>query len=303
MRDELSKQATEMLKEMGVAEDEMAGQYMSAEEAASIARVMECASRFMQIYARQSELVNRLQRFESKTKGEDLRLLASLGGRQGEIRKDLVALAADMKERASKLSDYYNALKQSTLAFADKIDSLEIPDLMNKAVVAAVNQDGMQSFHNATLALERLEQLMEDSKDDAFGGLCQGQMKFQVRKDMQETLQQMMQSMSSGVGKAAGMAGAGGGGDDNDGYSVGGYSTVNTPMFGPSRTSIPGGGTTGKSRGDGGKGVNPNGVKIEEAEHMSVGGSSTILGESLPLEEVPAKYRDAVKKYFSDTGK
>jgi hypothetical protein len=294
--------ASQLLSAMGGAREQMEQQMASAEELARIHDVMSKAGDFMNILRRQEELVNSLQRFEQSTKAKDLRLLESLGNRQAEIRKALETLATTLKEAAGKLGSGYEELLASAIKFADMIDALDIPDTMKKASVAATNQNGKESLRLATLALERLKQLREENEGEPFGGMCQGQgpMKFKVPADMKMTLQQMMQSMGSGAGNSVGKGGGGAGGDANDGYSTGGYSSVNTPMFGPSRLSIPGVGHSGRGGGtESGRGTASK-VEVDESERMTIDGESDVQGESLPLEEVPDKYRDAVKKYFSE---
>ena len=127
--------------------------------------------------------------------------------------------------------------------------------------------------------------------------------RFQIKADMQQTMQEMMDALMGRVPRGTGNGGVGGagsgsGGSGGDGFSVAGSST-NIPMYGPDRLSFSQ--ATGLAGGDGNSGKSRNlaanqqvasKVKPEqyrESEHAKL----------LP-ESVPDKYRDAVKRYFSD---
>lgn len=136
--------------------------------------------------------------------------------------------------------------------------------------------------------------------------MCQdggGLPRFEIKPDMQQTMQQMMDALMGRVPRGTGNGGVGGsgggsGGSGGDGYSVAG-SSANVPMYGPDRlafsqsTGMAGGsGNSGRSRSlaadeQASSRVKPQ--KHRESEHSKL----------LP-ENIPAKYRDAVKRYFSD---
>ncbi len=121
---------------------------------------------------------------------------------------------------------------------------------------------------------------------------------------MQKTMAQMLQSLMNGTKPGDGKGGAGGrgagmGGLGSDGSTMQGMMAANMPIFGPSRLEFgeaalaygeyrPGG---GKTRG---RGVQ----KIENTLNTvkSLQGSESKLSS----DAVPLKYKQAVKKFFSD---
>jgi hypothetical protein len=307
---DLAALADEMLKELGASENKVQQQVADAEELALIARVMECAGKYKMVVRRQSELVRRLQRFREEPDPAALRLLASLAERQKQVLQELNGLTKDLAERARKLPDNLRTLRSSSLEFARLVTEYEIPNFMEQAADSADNQDGKQALHFATLALEKLEELMSECCSGQFGMMLQneGDMKFEVRKDMESTVRQLLAAILAQMGggqdqgSGPGPVGAGMiGGSANDGYWTGGYSPMNIPVFGPERMSFPGAsdrGLTGKGvgSGSGGKGR----ISEDNSETMSITDTTDIESQSMPIEELPEKYREALKKYFSD---
>jgi hypothetical protein len=94
----------------------------------------------------------------------------------------------------------------------------------------------------------------------------------------------------------------GGEGNANDGYSMNNSSMLNVPLAGPKRS------TYSKDGGKSGSGKNGRGpgkarsVKIssDARENISVKEQQTTETESISFEDAPFKYRNAVKKYFSE---
>lgn len=302
-----ARMAETMLAELGAAGKAIDAQAATAEEIALIGRLMECAARFKDIVRWQSELVRRLNRFDREAAARDLSLLVSLGRRQEELRAELVTLVSDLQDRAGQLPADYDALRFSALKFAERVGTYEIPDLMKKAVNASENQDGKLTLHFATLALEKLKELISNCSGTEFGGLCQGQSQitFSVSDQIKSTLQQMLSaimSRASGTGKGRiGLAGGGMiGGDQSDGYWSDGYSPLNVPVLGPARTAFPGGQEAGVTGPGSGRGRGPAaGARPAGAEALDRRGATEVKSESLPMEQVPEKYRDAIKRYFS----
>lgn len=127
--------------------------------------------------------------------------------------------------------------------------------------------------------------------------------RFQIKQDMQETMQEMMDALMGRVPRGTGNGGVGGsgsgsGGSGGDGYSVAGSST-NVPMYGPDRLAFSQ--STGMAGGSGNSGRSRNltadqqvSSKVKPLQHRESEHSKL-----LP-ENIPAKYRDAVKRYFTE---
>ena len=106
-----------------------------------------------------------------------------------------------------------------------------------------------------------------------------------------------------GNGSSGPGMGRGNGGGQDDGYSMGGQSAVDMPLFGPERSRIspPGSGTgdslrgTDNSQGNGASNrgnVSKGNMNFDHRESGSRPGASP--------EAAPPRYRDAVKKYFGE---
>ncbi len=310
----LAAQVTEMLESLGQQEEQIAAQTADAQETALVGRLMQEASRFQQLVQRQTDLVRRLERYAEGGAGGSTRLLGALGKEQDGIRADLETFTRDVATHANALPAKYRDLAASAREFLAAMKPLEIPALMTDAAEAARNEAGREAHRSATLALERMGQLMSDCSGGSFGGMCQGDMRFQVPKNLQTTMQQMLSAigmrlgrggsgngMGAGAGAGTGM-GMGMGGGAGDGYWMRGRSPLNVPTYGPPRTRFanPAGSGTGGVGPDAG-GRSPTGQRVHESENLEGSGTGDINSDSLPLEQIPPKYREAVKRYFEES--
>ena len=291
----------------------VSGHREQAQVAAEIAALMEAAVRFRQLVQRQEGLVRSLERYENESGAGDSARLRALGHRQAGIARDLADVLATIERTAPLLTGEAAAFADSALQFMQQLKAADPETPMQAAVVAATNADGRDARHQAVLALERLKQTGKDCEGDGgFGGMCQGQgpPKFS-EDDLQNTLEQMLaammrrllgQNQGSGEGptpaKDVGGSGIGFGGDKSDGYWMNGHTPLNIPVTGPPRTrfSAPSQGVTGAA-GTGGQAGQPA-VNIDSTSRNTAT-DGNVDSRTMPLENVPNKYREAVKRYFS----
>ena len=305
--------AGRMLAGLGGGANALAEQVSTAEEVAEVTRVMECAMHFRALVQRQTELVRALSRYEQGSESVDSRRIRTLGLRQEDIREDLLKILEDIETRAEQLPDLYGQLRETALSFVQTAGRLQIDSPMRSASIEAANGDGRETHRFASVALERLEQLLSDCCS-GFGGMCQGAcgLSFKVPRDLETTLEQMLMALAarlgSGSGSKPGMGGKGRigssgmgyGGDARDGYWMGGFSPLNIPIFGPERmtygirpvSSMVGGAGEGRG-GESGR------IGDDDGERMTTPDSSPVRSKSMSLDEVPERYREAVKRYFS----
>lgn len=127
--------------------------------------------------------------------------------------------------------------------------------------------------------------------------------RFEIKPDMQQTMQEMMDALMGRVPRGTGNGGIGGagsgsGGSGGDGFSVAGSST-HIPMYGPDRLAFSQ--ATGLAGGDGNSGNSRNLAEDQQATSQVKPEQHRKSEHSKLLpENIPAKYRDAVKRYFSD---
>ena len=126
--------------------------------------------------------------------------------------------------------------------------------------------------------------------------------RFQVKPDVAQTMEQMMQALMnqgrSGQGKGGtGGSGGGMGGGGQDGYSVAGQS-ANIPVYGPDRLAFSD--ASGMSGGQGDKGGAGNTIATQQPRNtVKPGQHRESEHTKLLSENIPNKYRNAVKRYFS----
>jgi hypothetical protein len=298
---QLSQLAADAIESLGGSVSEMERQQAGAREIAAVARVMECAATFQKILRDQALLTRELGRFEGASPERDMRLLEALGRSQEDVRRALQTLIDDLNRRAQELPGAYAELRASALEFAQVLEGKQIPADMSGAVNAAQNQNGRDASKFASIALEKLQQMLSQCHG-SFPGMCQGGMKFSVSDPLKETLEQMMQAIAAriGSGGAGGIgAGTGVGGNADDGYATGGHSPLNVPVFGPDRLSFTSPNAAGSTQGRN-TSSSASAARVNESGKMQPGEPAKIQSESVPLQDVPEKYREAVKRYFSE---
>lgn len=306
----LKEKVDRFLEDYAAGGERLEQEARDAEEVALLAEIMESAARYARLMNEQEALVRRFARFEGAFRREDLRLLPDLERRQSDIREELTELLETIDRQAAQLKVDYSRLTTDMEEFVEKAGSLLIVPTMASAEQEAREEDGAGAHRQAQLALEKMQELAGPDSGSCFGGMCRGELRFDVRQQMRSTIEQMMAAITMkicsgagdlpGEGRGGGPAGFGlyGGGDRSDGYWMGGQSPLNLRVYGPERRafrSAPAGGT-GLGRGQ-----DPGGHRIGDGatDRMAAPAAGPVAADSMPLENVPESYREAVKKYFS----
>ncbi len=302
----LSSVVAKLRQELEPAERQLARQQELTEDFLKAGRAMEHAARFIQILNRQRDLVRLLARRE--TDASERGSLRELGKRETEIRQELGEFAASLVKTAEGLpaTGELAELRAGALEFAAKLARCGAGGLLEQVVVAAQNENGPDMLRDARLAKERLEELLSQCENSAFGGMCRGGLKFQVRDELRTSMEQMLSSLlkrggdSKGGGQGTGNAPGGGVGDGADGYSVSAHTRMNTPVIGPGRRQfVQGGGAKGGAgRGSGGLGEG-SGARTKDTQTSSGHAGRDFSGPGRAGELAPEKYRQALERYFS----
>jgi len=114
-------------------------------------------------------------------------------------------------------------------------------------------------------------------------------------------MQALMAQATSGMGKAnSGGSGAGSGGGGQDGYSVAGNST-NIPAYGPDRLQFSNSQITSSSGSGDSKNTGSHGdIEVETPSSSIINDAVKTSPENTIIpENIPEKYRSALKLYFT----
>ncbi|MBK1829235.1 hypothetical protein JIN77_00715 [Verrucomicrobiaceae bacterium R5-34] len=300
------KQIEQMQQRLGGAQKKAEQAELDAELVRKVGDVMEMASRFKKIYNTQQSIVERMGTIAKEVAGGNTRNSGQLDGLarvQDRNRDALEQFALDLKKRAEALPDDFGQMKLDVHEFLQKLEELDIPDPMHTSSEMARKGKSLDAATNALLALSLLERMM-NQPDNGFSSMCRGDgpPKFGVKPDVAGTMHQMLDSLmkraqGQGKGKTGG-AGGGVGGSGQDGFSVAG-NDVNIPVYGPDRLAFSET-SSGKSTASSSKrGVGVQRSSQKPADQIAPDQHRKSENAKLLPENIPAKYRNAVKRYFS----
>lgn len=262
-----------------------------------VGRVMEQAANFMQLVEQQRQLANWIDRMTLTNADADA--LASAARLQDQLRELTDKMPEQMREAAQNIPDGagYDKLKADALDFAGQLQQSGASQSMGKASSAAQNTNAPGASQSAKQAHEQLAALLPQNEDNQFAGLCKGQCQglFPAGSKSGKTLAQGL----------AGMMGRGGtsgaGGPNDDGYATQGHTPLNLPVFGPQRTRLtppPRPSITSLGSIRDGLSAAPQ-LNEENQASISKPAEEVTGAASISLQQIPEKYRSAVRKYFS----
>ncbi len=284
-------------------------QQTNAALAMQLARVMDGAARFQAVVRRQELLVRWFkQRYGGKRQAGDLAFLPGYGEHQAEVLQALHDFVTNATAAAVALPPAMLPLQGEVLSFVRAVDGSGASNHMGFAMNACLNSDAARACREAQLALEKLQRLLQEGGStcsNRFQSMCRGQQPNFGPEDLKKTLQQMFRSLcrKRGVGQGSGVGeGEGGDGDAESGTGGEGYSALGMPVYGPSRSTL--GSSARESTGAMGEGrrgsMDGAGRRPAVVEHLPGAQAVVSPGEAVPVERLPARYRDAVKRYFQD---
>ena len=311
--------ARAMREALGGAEEAMQREMAKADELESLGRVMEMAARFQKIVADQLSVTKRKEAIAREvmrgimTNVPQLKALARV---QRENEKAVEDFIKELRARADALPPQYEVLRGYALQFADTMEALDVAPAMNMAAQQADAGNSREAASNARLAYRLLQRLLNERSraQCGFAGICQGGVpKFGIPQDMIGTMKQLLEAMlgrngAPGSGAQAGQSWGSGGigiglaGSGSDGSYMPGYHQLRLPMFGPARLRFQSQASrmSGRSgRGAGGRAGN-SGAAAMETLRDTMEATRGQEGGQADLQSVPERYRDAVKRYFSE---
>lgn len=320
-----------MLAEFNKSEKKVNKINRQIEDLKALVKLMQTAGQYMAILKEQEEIVRRLTRFKLGNDSGNSAMLSRLGKQEKKIAQKLTKLKNDIRSAADGLPTKYMFIQDDSIVFIKKIESYKITEELLKSSENAAGQHGNYAYMHGEKALEMMKRAVDKKNTgyNAFCRMCRGEMSGGCSgngscsvngsgngngNSILKTERQMLRSIlrqcnnnnqgngyGSGAGRGMGGSIAGGEGNINDGYSMNNSSVLDIPVIGPKRSSA-GGNVSGQLGIGRGKGIGNIGVKIKSdaKENLSETGKKETDTDSISIDDVPYKYRDAVKKYFSE---
>jgi hypothetical protein len=274
-----------------------------AAEVAAVSRVMAMGAWYRSLLDRQKIHVSRLGKYVSvDRKGFTPKPLAES---QASIRSDLKQLEEKLEYHAKRLPSGYEVLRESSLEFAQRLRALQIPATMQSSESACLNEQPRQAWNYAGEALEKMAQVLGACRSRCFSRICSGDIGFRVPDPLSRTMSQMLASLMAqyrwgvGWGNGTGAAGVGIAGAWEGSY-LNGYSAFNVPVYGPERKNPFSSEATATNANRHGSGAGRR-VAREVSYHEAIRDSEKDKagGAGFSMEAVPARYRKAVKSFYS----
>lgn len=286
---------------------------LDAERVKAIGRVMRLAASFRTIYNQQRTLTARTNRIAMELNRGNKRNAALLPHMATGIERNrdaLIKLIQLIRSTPDSLPDDLVELKDDMIAFADHADELKITAPLTASADAAKKGRSVEAGHQAQLALQLLQQLI-NLPENAFAEMIRGKLpknKLNAPPNMEKTLEQMLQAMMNKVPKPRdgnGQPQQGempGGAQGGDGMGNGGNSGIamgNLPLYGPERLNFdsPQSGSAGNDNSS--KGLGRNAKVLPEHNRHQPSNSRDSHSSKLPRGKVPESYRSAVRKFYS----
>lgn len=274
-----------------------------ADEVSAVSRVMAMGAWYSSLLDRQTVHVSRLRQVATTDRqGFTSGLLAES---QHAIRNDLKELGTQLEYHAGRLPPGYEALRASSLAFVQKLRARDIPVPMRASENACRNEQPRQAWNYAGEALDKMKELLRTCNATCFAGLCSGNIGFNVPDPLSRTMAQMLESLMHqygrgvGWGNGIGAAGVGLAGAWEGSY-WNGYSAFKVPVYGPERKNpFSSEATAAQSQHDGEAAGQPVGREVSYHEAVRNTEKDKTGGEGFSMEAVPARYRKAVKTFYS----
>ncbi|RBP45045.1 hypothetical protein DES53_10340 [Roseimicrobium gellanilyticum] len=294
--------------------EQLAQQEQEANDLAAVGGVLEMAAELQAARDEQREVSEALSRLaEEVALGKDTNRhkLPGLRAQQAANHERIKRVQEQLPGRLEKLPEGYENLKQGAERVLDQIDLLQVPKQMSDATSKAGQGKLTGAAADSVLARANLDQILGSSNDDfcktcqgSQPGFCNGQgMAEQAMAQMLAALrgraQGGRQGNSPGSGGAGGLGAVGGSGSAMEGMQL------EVPIIGPPRVNLR---QPPSSRG--GKGnearqthASDESPKAADQNHLPSATSTQAGGRAWRPEDVPPKYREAVKSYFSDEPK
>jgi hypothetical protein len=271
------------------------------------------AAIYMKLFRNQLSIAERITKIAKEIqlgqKRNAMQIIA-LGQTQQKNKIQLLKFAEDLKKAAAELPQEEAALQGDCEVWLDKFKELNIPNPMDATTLATEVGKSHEAATNAYLAHSLMKELVE-MENNEFAKLLRNEFDVNPKDDKEEMtkkeLLDALHNQNKGQGGRGGREGGLGNGQmhgEEQGEGAGKLMrNQNTPMFGPERNSFGqnrSGEGKGKDKGDGtGRGM---GDKAKVSENNSIEADQTRETNTSQTNRtnIPEKYKEAVKRFYSD---
>ena len=298
---DVDKQIEAIRKQFDGETAELDGRLAQRPEIEAVGHLFEQAASFMQLVQQQRELANWIDRM-ALTGSSDAGALSAAAKLQDQLREVARQMPGQMRDASKAIPNGagYDKLKADADAFAAQLEESEAQTSMARASTAAQNTDAQKAAQSARQAHEQLAALVPDASKNEFAEACNGscQKLFPQGHSLGKTLGQCLGGMMS----RARLGALGSGGPADDGYATQGFSGLELPVFGPQRSRItPPPRPVITSLGSIREGLSKTlQLNVDNQARIEKPGSDATGSASISLQQIPEKYRSAVRKYFSN---
>ncbi len=308
-----SEMAEALRKRLQPGAEQLAEQQGQAEKLAAIGGVMEAAAELGAIHEEQREISDHLSRLALELalgRDDNRGDVPALRARQDRNEKRLRNVMESLPERLARLPEGFDELKQGAETVLEQLGTLQVPKQMAESTRQAGEGKIPGASEAAGLALANLDQILARKKDP-FCSLCQGGDPGGLGSMgglAKEALSQMMDALrgrarsgngETGTGGEMGIGGSGGGAKGGSGVTMQGIQ-LDIPLIGPPRIQLSrpptGGGLRGRDAGPAGEPLTDS----TDTETLPQGEAATESGQSWSPQQVPPRYRDAFRRFYSD---
>lgn len=272
-----------------------------------VEEMMRQSIKLAKLVKEQAGLVRKLNIYQTDFSRARLAKLPEYGKIQDEIRLRLIEISKNLKKCADALSISIPLYQEQILAFLDELEKSGVAAEMRLSTENAAYRNGGKTYEHALLALEKLEKLLQDNdkKNNCVGNICRGKAPQNSDSEMENTLEQMLNAiLGQGDGKVNANGGGFGSGPLNNGSFGSGNSSMELKIQGPARINSKqqqaNRSRTGRGTGFGNAGKSGFSGDSTATESISRRETTRHKTESINMNQVPVKYRQAVKKYFGD---
>jgi len=299
-QDENEAEIREMLERLGSSLEAIKELEQDADNLVKWAAVANQAAIYMKLFRNQLSIAERIAKIAKEMQmgvKRNAQQIKALGETQQKNKKQLLQFAEDLKKAAADLPAEEGALHGDCEVWLDVFKELNIPNAMDATTTSTEEGKSHDAATNAYLAHALMKELVE-MENNEFAALLRNKIEDEKEKTKKELLD-ALHNQNKGQGKGGGKGK--GNGQGKEGGKL--MRNQNTPMFGPKRSRFGknrGGDGKGKGEGNGtGKGSG-NKAKVSENNSIQTDRTRDTNTSQTYRTNIPEKYKEAVKRFYSD---